>query len=212
METRILRVDPAYPDSVLIDEAGMAIRQGKLVGFPTETVYGLAADAFNLDAVARVFDVKGRPTDKPLPVQVADIDEVYRLTSDLPDYVRMLMDCFFPGPLTLVLKASSELSGMITAGTGKVGIRMPDHRVALAFIRSAGTPIVAPSANTSGFDPPTDAKMLLDDLGGKIEYIIDAGPTRIQTASTVVDVTEKPFRIIREGSITEEMLNNCLAG
>jgi len=206
MKTLVLKVDAGNPDPEVLKRAGDAIRRGGLVGFPTETVYGLAADAFNKDAVKRVFEVKGRPADNPLPVQVASQDEVIRLVAEIPEVAERLMKAFFPGPLTLVLKASGAVSEIVTAGTGKVGIRMPDHPVALGLIRSAGTPIVAPSANMSGEPPPTTSQEVLAYLDGKIEILLDAGPTKLRLASTVVDVTETPPRILREGSITREVL------
>lgn len=206
METIVLKVDAINPQPDIMREAGDVIRAGGLVGFPTETVYGLAADAFNTDAVARVYDVKGRPAGNPLPVQVADADEVSKLARDVPDTARRLMDAFFPGPLTIVLFASHDLPELVTAGTGKVGIRMPDHPVALALIREARTPIVAPSANPSGEPPPTTAQEVLAYFDGRIEIVLDAGPTQLKVASTVVDVTEHPPRILRFGSITEEMI------
>lgn len=209
MKTIILKVDPEHPATEVIERAAEAIRRGELVAFPTETVYGLAADAFNEKAVARVFEVKGRPANNPLPVQVASLEGVPRLAAEIPDIAARLMDTYFPGPLTIVFRASDEVSELITAGTGKVGVRMPDHPVALAFIRAAGTPIVAPSANTSGESPPTTAEEVLAYLDGRIEMILDAGLTQLKVASTVVDVTESPPRILREGSITAETLSTC---
>ena len=206
MKTQIVKVDPCHPDPAIIERAGEVIRRGGLVGFPTETVYGLAADAFNEDAVRRVFDVKGRPASNPLPVQVACLEDVYKLASEAPEVAVKLMNEFFPGPLTLVLNAAPSVSEIITAGTGKVGIRMPDHPVALALIESAGGPIVAPSANTSGDPPPTTADEVLAYFDGAIEMILDAGPSEIKLASTVVDVTHTPPRILRQGAITEDML------
>ncbi|MHB1458376.1 MAG: L-threonylcarbamoyladenylate synthase [Armatimonadota bacterium] len=211
MNTKIVKIDPDDIDNNLIEEAGMIIRQGGLVGFPTETVYGLAADAFNPAAVTRVFDVKGRPLDKPLPVQICDVSVLPMLADDVPECAYQLINAFFPGPLTIILKAASSVSHIITAGTGKVGIRMPDHPVAIDFLKEAETPIVAPSANTSGFSPPVNAQMLMSDLGGKIEYILDAGTTRLMVASTVVDVTESDIRIVRQGIISEEMIINCIS-
>jgi len=202
----VLKVDPQNPAAEVMKRAGDAILRGELVAFPTETVYGLGADAFNEAAVAGVYEAKGRPTSSPLPVQVASKDDVYRLALEVPDVARRLMDEFFPGPLTLVLRASPDLPDGVTAGTGKVGIRMPDHLVALALIRAAGTPIVAPSANISGQPPPTTAGEVLAYLGGRIGLILDDGPTRLRVVSTVVDVTEAPPKILRRGSISEEEL------
>ncbi|HUV05010.1 MAG TPA: L-threonylcarbamoyladenylate synthase [Armatimonadota bacterium] len=210
METLVLKVDPQNPAAEVIKRAGDAIRRGELVAFPTETVYGLGADAFNKQAVLRVYEVKGRPANNALPVQVASKEDVLKLAAEVPDVARRLMERFFPGSLTLVLRASPDVPDEVTAGTGKVGIRIPDHPVALALIRAAGTSIVAPSANVTGQPPPTTAEEALEYLGGRIELVLDAGPTRLKVASTVVDVTEAPLRILRRGSISEEMLAACL--
>jgi L-threonylcarbamoyladenylate synthase len=207
MKTLIVKVDPRRPDPAVIERAGEIIRRGGLVGFPTETVYGLAADVLNEEAARRVFDVKGRPVSNPLPVQVACVEEVYKLASEVPEVAARLMERFFPGPLTLVLNAAPSVSEIITAGTGKIGIRMPDHPVALALIEAAGSPIVAPSANTSGDPSPTTADEVLAYFDGRIEMILDAGPSPIQVASTVVDVTQTPPRILRQGVITAKMLS-----
>ena len=206
METLVLKVDPRNPAAEIIKRVGDAIRRGELVAFPTETVYGLGADVFNKQAVARVYEAKGRPADNPLPIQITSKDEALKLAADVPDVARRLMERFFPGPLTLVLRASPDIPDEVTAGTGKIGIRMPDHPVALALIRSAGTPIVAPSANVTGEPPPTSAEEVFAYLGGRIELILDAGPTPLKIASTVVDVTEVPPKILRHGSISEETL------
>lgn len=210
METKIVKIDPDNIDGRLIKEAADVIKSGGLVGFPTETVYGLAADALNPDAIARVFEVKGRPADKPLPVQIHNTSVLPILVDEIPDYADRLMQAFFPGPLTIIFKAAHTLSPVITAGTGKVGIRMPDHPVAIAFLNQIGTPIVAPSANTSGCNPPLNAQMLMDDLGSKIEYILDSGPSSLMIASTVVDITELDIKILRQGVITEQMIMNCI--
>ena len=199
----------ANPES--IERAGEIVRAGGLVAFPTETVYGLGADVFNEQAVMRVFEVKGRPANNPLPIQIASKDDLPRLVSGIPSVAERLMDQFWPGPLTLVFSACPEVPELVTAGTGKVGIRMPDHPVALALIRAAGIPIVAPSANSSGQPSPTTAKEVLEYLDGKIELILDAGPTRLKVSSTVVDVTESPPRVLRLGSISEEELQKSFS-
>ena len=194
-----------------IERAGEIIRKGGLVAFPTETVYGLGADVFNEQAVMRVFEVKGRPANNPLPIQIASKDDLPRLVSGIPSVAERLMEEFWPGPLTLVFSACPGVPELVTAGTGKVGIRMPDHPVALALIKAGGTPIVAPSANVSGEPPPTTAQEVLEYLDGKIELILDAGPTRLKVSSTVVDVTETPPRILRIGSISEEELQKSFS-
>lgn len=211
METTILRVDAGNPDTEVVRTAAEAIRRGELVAFPTETVYGLAADALNPKTVARVFEVKGRPANNPLPVQVASERDIPRVAADIPEVAAELIRRFMPGPLTIVLRASPDLSDLVTAGTGTVGIRIPDHPVALDLLRLAGTPIVAPSANPSGEPPPTSAEEVLAYLGGRIEYILDAGPSRLKVASTVVDLTSTPPRILRHGAISDEVLATLLS-
>lgn len=197
----MLRVDPKNPQPDLMRLAGDAIRRGELVAFPTETVYGIAADAFNPEAVSRVYEVKGRPSGKPLPVQVSSKSDIEKLAVDIPEVGWKLIDNFFPGPLTIVMWASSDIPNLVTAGTGKVGIRMPDHQVALELIREAGTPIVAPSANVSDMPPATTAEEVLKYFDGMIEVLLDAGPANLMVASTVIDVTETPPKILRQGSL-----------
>lgn len=206
IQTLVLKVDPENPQHEIVERAGAAIRRGELVAFPTETVYGLGADAFNERAVIRVFEAKGRPANNPLPVQIASVDDLPRLVVDVPDVALRLVDAFLPGPLTLVLRASPAVPDLVTAGTGKIGIRIPDHPVPLALIREARTPIVAPSANVSGKPPPTTAGEALAYLRGRIELVLDGGPTRLKIASTVIDVTRSPAKILRRGSINEEAL------
>lgn len=206
METIVLCVDPKNPDPDTIRQGAEAIRRGELVAFATETVYGLAADAFNRDAVARVYEVKDRRANNPLPVQVASADGISKVAVDVSDVALRLIRHFMPGPLTIVLMASPGLPKLVTAGTGRVGVRIPDHRAAIEFIKAADTPIVAPSANPSAQPPPTTAEEVLAYLSGKIELVLDAGPTYLKIASTVVDLTEMPPRILRRGSIGEKAL------
>lgn len=201
MQTIVARVDPENPDPEVIARAGGIIRNGGLVAFPTETVYGLAADALNEAAVRRVYEAKGRPAGKPLAVQVAEKEDIKKLARSIPAAADRLIDAYFPGPLTIILEASPAISEIVTASTGKIGIRMPDHPVALALIRSAGTPIVAPSANTSGKPAPTDAAGVLRDLDGRVDMVLDAGTTSVKVASTVLDLTLDPPKILREGVI-----------
>lgn len=210
MKTTVLKIDPRRPDANVINIAGETIKKGGLVAFPTETVYGLAADAFNELAVRRVYEAKGRPANNPLPVQLADKADISKLVAELPQTAECLIDRFMPGPITIVLRAGPNLPTLVTADTGKVGVRIPDHPVALALIRSAGTPIVAPSANISGQPAPTTAEEVLSYLDGRVEIVLDAGPTNLRIASTVVDATETPVVIVREGSIGADMLSVCL--
>jgi len=204
MKTEILKVDPEEPEPLKIKAAAKILHDGGLVAFPTETVYGLGADAFNPEAVKKIFEVKGRPSDNPLIVHVASISEVYRLAKEVPKKAERLMKRFWPGPLTLVFKKMSVVPDIVTAGLDTVAIRMPDNEAALAMIREAGTPIVAPSANTFSKPSPTTPGHVVSDLYGKIELILDGGNTRIGVESTVVDVTTDSVLLLRPGGLDLE--------
>ena len=206
MDTAILKVDAQHPAPEAIRFAAEAIRRGELVAFPTETVYGLAADALNPVAVARVCEVKGRPADNPLPVQVAGVDRLWGVAAEIPEIAFELARRFMPGPLTIVLRSRSELPESVTAGTGTVGIRVPAHPVALALLRAARTPIVAPSANPSGQPPPLNAEEVHAYLGGRIGCILDAGESPLGVASTVIDLTADSPMILRDGSLSRDEL------
>jgi L-threonylcarbamoyladenylate synthase len=187
-----------------IGEATRLLRAGEVVAFPTETVYGLGADAFNAAAVGRVFEAKGRPADNPLIVHVATPEDLERCAA-INDRARLLMTQLMPGPLTLVLPARSAIPSIVRAGLPTVAVRMPDHPVALALIRVAG-PLVAPSANTSGRPSPTTAQHVLDDLDGRIAAVLDGGPCHFGLESTVLDVTGEVPAILREGSLPAESI------
>lgn len=208
--TLILKVDCENPEGENIDLAAEAIRLGGLVAFPTETVYGLGADALNPKAVREIYDVKMRPLDNPIIVHVAGKDDVYRLAESVPRDAEKLMDLFWPGPLTLVFKASGIVPKVTTGGLDTVAIRMPKHKVALALIRASETPIAAPSANLAGRPSPTVAEHVIQDLYGRIDVIIDAGPTNIGVESTVLDLTSDPPQILRPGGATYEDLRDAL--
>lgn len=206
MNTKILKINPEKIDLNKIKMAAEEIKKGNLVAFPTETVYGLGADAYNKEAVAKIFKVKGRPFNDPLIVHIAEIEELHRLSKQVPAMALQLAKTFWPGPLTLVLKKSELVSDIITAGLDTVAVRMPDDNIALNLIREAQTPIVAPSANLFGRPSPTNAQHVEDDLGGKIEMVIDGGKTRVGVESTVLDVTVKPVQVLRAGGVSVEQL------
>ncbi len=210
LNTVYYQVDPLSPSVEEIYSCGMIIRRGGLVGFPTETVYGLGADALNGQACRRVFEAKGRPQDNPLIVHVASPSDVMNLTAKLPPLAEACMRLFWPGPLTLVVPKSELVPDEVTAGLNTVGIRMPDHPVALALIRAAGVPIAAPSANLSGRPSPTQAKHVLEDLAGKIEAVLDGGACRVGVESTVLDLTGANPVILRPGGISREQLAEAL--
>ena len=184
---------------------GKILREGGLVAFPTETVYGLGANGFDGEAVARIFAAKGRPADNPLILHVAKKSDVKPLWANVPASARVLMDTFWPGPLTLVYNKSAAVPDEVTAGLPTVAVRMPDHKTALALIREAGVPIAAPSANVSGRPSPTLAQHVREDLDGKIDLIIDGGPCRYGLESTVLSLVGEPT-ILRPGAISREML------
>ncbi|ADC65025.1 Sua5/YciO/YrdC/YwlC family protein [Ferroglobus placidus DSM 10642] len=204
IRTRIIKVDPENPEDDKIGIAAEEIKKGNLVAFPTETVYGLGADALNEKAVRKIFEVKGRPADNPLIVHVSSVDQIYEIAQP-NEIAKKLIDAFFPGPLTLVMK-NKKVPKITTAGLDTVAVRMPDHKVALKLIELSETPIAAPSANKSGKPSPTKAEHVLEDLGNLVDVIIDGGETKIGLESTVVDTTVYPVEILRPGAITKEEL------
>ena len=209
-ETKILAVSPTEPDPELIEQAAAVLRKGGLVAFPTETVYGLGADVLNLDAIKNVFEVKGRPADNPLIVHVAGTKQLDDVVDEIPDKGKILGEAFWPGPLTLVMKRTILISDLVTSGLDTVAVRMPGHPVALALIRAFGEGIVGPSANLSGRPSPTAASHVYDDLRGRVDLILDAGPTAIGLESTVVDVTVDPPVILRLGGLTRERIEEAV--
>ena len=210
MKTKILVINPKRIDFTKIKTAAEEIKKGNLVAFPTETVYGLGADAHNEKAVAKIFQAKGRPFNDPLITHIADVKELYRLSKQVPAVALKLAKAFWPGPLTLVLKKSELVLDIITAGLDTVAVRMPANNIALSLIREAKTPIVAPSANLFGRTSPTTAQHVADDLDSKIEMIIDGGKTKIGVESTVLDITTRPVQVLRAGGISVEKLKEVI--
>jgi L-threonylcarbamoyladenylate synthase len=210
LKTEIIKLDKNNLDMDGIRYAAEVIRQGGLVAFPTETVYGLGANALNEAAVKNIFEAKGRPSDNPLIVHVADTSSVDELVQHIPPNAPALMDRFWPGPLTMIMNKSNIVPQIITAGLNTVAVRIPSHPVALALIREAGLPIAAPSANKSGRPSPTSAKHVIHDLSGKIDVIIDGGFTKVGLESTVLDITVTPPIILRPGFITPMQLKEVL--
>lgn len=194
-----------------LSEAAEWLREGKLVAFPTETVYGLGADARNTEAVERIFAAKGRPSDNPLIVHISDQKQLEELVLPYPDLARQLMEQLWPGPLTIVLPVRQEaLSPLVTAGLSTVGVRMPDHPAALELIAQSGCPVAAPSANRSGRPSPTLASHVMEDLEGEISGIVDGGPTGVGLESTVVELPDSTtIRILRPGGVTREQLQQA---
>lgn len=208
--TKIIKVDPIDPDVKLIRLAAKVIREGGTVAFPTETVYGLGADALNSEAVKKIFKAKNRPADNPIIVHVSSREDLEKLSAEIPGEVDELIDRFWPGPLTFILKASDRVSRVTTGGLDTVAIRMPNHKVALSLISESGAPIAAPSANLAGKPSPTSAEHVIEDLAGRIDMVLDAGSTKIGVESTVVDMTKRPPVILRPGGTTYEELREIL--
>jgi L-threonylcarbamoyladenylate synthase len=205
-QTFVIRVSPRAPQKRLILTAAEVLRRGGLVAFPTETVYGLGADASNADAVKQIFAAKGRPPDNPIIVHVASASDLDRLTDRVPQQARRLMDRFWPGPLTLILPKSAEVPEDVTGGLDTVAVRMPRNKIALALITALGRPVAAPSANLSGRPSGTTAGHVLADFAGKIDMILDGGPVTVGVESTVLDLSRKPPAILRPGAVTPEDL------
>jgi L-threonylcarbamoyladenylate synthase len=204
--TRVVLVDPVAPERQVIAEAATIIGAGELVAFPTETVYGLGADGLNPSALRRIYTVKGRPSDNPLILHIASRDQLRWVTTAIPDVASVLMEAFWPGPLTLVLPRAARVPDVATGGLDTVAVRMPAHPVALALIDAAHTPLAGPSANRSGRPSPTTAQHVFDDLHGLIPLILDAGPAAIGVESTVLDVTGTPPAVLRPGGVSREAI------
>ncbi len=204
--TEIVRLNPDRPQEEAIEQAARIIRSGGLVAFPTETVYGLGADAMNERAIQKIFEAKGRPPDNPLIVHVSDRSMLDRVAERVTRKAEALIAKFWPGPLTLVLKRRSEVARSVSAGLPTVAVRMPQSKVALELIGRAKTPIAAPSANRSGRPSPTSAAHVALDLGGRIEMILDGGTTNIGIESTVLDLTGDVPLLLRPGWITREQI------
>ena len=210
MDTIIEKVDPGHIDTDVMEQAGKLIAEGELVAFPTETVYGLGGDALDPDASRRIYAAKGRPSDNPLIVHIADFDDMKRVAREVPEQAKKLADAFWPGPLTMIVWKSDAVPEATTGGMQTVAVRMPNHPVALELIRRSGCLIAAPSANTSGRPSPTEAQHVAEDLSGKIAMILDGGPVGIGIESTIIDLTEEKPMILRPGYITPEMLSEVL--
>jgi L-threonylcarbamoyladenylate synthase len=209
-QTLVLKVNSQEPDIDKVRVAAKIIREGGLVAFPTETVYGLGADALNSKAVLALFEAKKRPLDNPPIVHVENVSDVYRLAKQVSPKAERLMREFWPGPLTLVFKRSETVPEVTVAGLDTIAIRMPQHKVALALIRESDRPIAAPSANLAGRPSPTSAKHVFDDLNGRIDALLDGGPTRIGVESTVLDLSVDPPQVLRPGGTTLETLRKVV--
>ncbi|MDD5073059.1 MAG: L-threonylcarbamoyladenylate synthase [Candidatus Omnitrophica bacterium] len=190
--TEVLRVNASKPEAAKIKKAAAELKKGGLVVFPTETVYGLGASLLDKRAVEKIYEIKKRPKNKPLTVHVADTASVRKIAGKIPAGAERLIKKYWPGPLTIILRDSRGK---------KTGFRMPDNKIAFCLIKKAGVPVVAPSANISGNKPPTSAAEVLRDLDGKVDIVIDGGKTAIGIESTVVDMTGRSPKVLREGAI-----------
>ena len=197
-------------DDAALAEAGQILRDGGLVAFPTETVYGLGADAYNADAVRSIYTAKGRPSDNPLIVHIADIAGLSGLTREISEGARALINAFMPGPFTIILKKSRTVPDAVTAGMDTVAIRFPENETAQRLIKSAGVPIAAPSANLSGKPSPTTAEHVKNDMTGRIAAIIDGGACEVGVESTIVDASRSVPMLLRPGGITFEMIQSVV--
>ena len=206
----LVKINPSFPQRHWLQKAATILRTGGLVAFPTETVYGLGADALNPAAVEKIFAAKQRPGWDPLIVHVRDLAMAESLASELPANFRPLAEKFWPGPLTLVVKKNPRVPDAVTAGRPNVALRMPKHPVAMTLLMEAGLPIAAPSANQFGRPSPTRAEHVVTDLGKRVDLILDAGPTQLGVESTVLDLTQSPPAILRPGGVTREQLEALL--
>lgn len=210
MQTKLIKIDADDPNKEDMQEAAEIIRSGGLVAFPTETVYGLGANALDPEASKRIYAAKGRPSDNPLIVHICRFEELESIAKEVPTQAGKLADAFWPGPLTMIVWKNEKVPYETTGGMDTVAIRMPNHPVALALIEESGCMIAAPSANTSGKPSPTEAGHVALDLDGKIPMILDGGAVGIGIESTIIDLTEKVPMILRPGYITKEMLEEVL--
>jgi L-threonylcarbamoyladenylate synthase len=208
--TEIMQVDATQPDPVIIRYAASLLREGDVVVFPTETVYGLGADAFQPAALERIFAAKGRPFSDPLIVHIAEEAELEGLAAFVPETARRLAAAFWPGPLTLILPRAGRVPSLVTAGLETVAVRMPRHPVARALIRALGSPIAAPSANRFMHVSPTTAQHVLADLGGRVPLILDGGPCEVGVESTVLNLCSDVPMILRPGGVSLEALRAVL--
>lgn len=215
METKVVTIDRENIENsvslALFKEAGEIIKNGGLVAFPTETVYGLGGDALNPDSSRKIYAAKGRPSDNPLIVHIADMDSLKRIVKEIPESAIKLADAFWPGPLTMIFEKSEEVPLETTGGLNTVAVRMPEDKIALEFIKASGGYIAAPSANLSGRPSPTVAKYVIEDMDGRIEMIIDGGASKVGLESTIVDLTAGEPMILRPGFVSQAMLEEALS-
>ena len=206
MNTKVVKVDREHPEREIIECAGEILKQGGLVAFPTETVYGLGGDGLNASSSEKIYAAKGRPSDNPLIIHIADMESLEEIVTQVPEEARKLADACWPGPLTMIFQKNHRVPYETTGGLESVAVRMPSHPVARALIAAGGGYIAAPSANTSGRPSPTCAEHVKEDLSGRIDMILDGGEVEIGLESTIVDFTSEKPVILRPGYISQEMI------
>ncbi len=210
MITKYVTVDPEDPDKAVIEEAGRIIKSGGLVAFPTETVYGLGGDALSASSSKKIYEAKGRPSDNPLIVHIAELEDLFAIAKNVPKEALVLADRFWPGPLTMIFEKKDKVPFETTGGLDTVAVRFPSHPVAKAFIKASGGYVAAPSANLSGKPSPTDGRHVLSDMDGRIDMIIDSGKCDIGLESTIIDMTSPTPMMLRPGYINERMLKDVI--
>ena len=210
MDTKIVKLCNKHSDKAVLQEAGQIIKNGGLVAFPTETVYGLGGDALNRESSGKVYEAKGRPSDNPLIVHICNMSDLEKIVKYVPEKVNRLAEAFWPGPLTIIMEKSDIVPKETTGGLSTVAVRMPSHPVALEFIKQAGGYVAAPSANLSGKPSPTKAKYVIEDMNGRIDMILEGDESEIGLESTIIDMTGEVPMILRPGYITVEMLEKVL--
>lgn len=208
MNTKIVKIDEV--DEVVLQEAGQVLKQGGLVAFPTETVYGLGGDALNKESSRKIYAAKGRPSDNPLIVHIADMEALTSIVKEVTPEAERIAQSFWPGPLTMILPKSDKVPYETTGGLDTVAVRMPSHPVARKLIQYGGGYVAAPSANTSGKPSPTVAKYVIEDMDGRVDMILDGGEVGIGLESTIIDLTVTPPQILRPGYVTLDMLEEVL--
>lgn len=206
MQTQHCIVNAQQPEHSIIQQAAQILKSGGLVAFPTETVYGLGANGLDAQACKKIYEAKGRPSDNPLILHIANLDALSDIVREIPDTAKKLIDAFWPGPLTLIFPKADIVPDAVTGGLDTVAVRFPSHPVAMALIQAAGLPIAAPSANASGKPSPTRASHVAYDLEGRVDMILDGGAAEWGLESTIVDVSQTPPMILRPGAITKEMM------
>lgn len=210
MNTIIRTTDSENVNMEVVNEAGAVIKRGGLVAFPTETVYGLGADGMSGEASHKIYEAKGRPSDNPLILHISDLEMLDKIVCEVPPKAKILMDNFWPGPMTLIFNKKAEVPYKTTGGLDTVAVRFPSHKVAIEIIKAAGTPIAAPSANTSGRPSPTKAAHVIEDMDGRVDMIVDGGDVGIGIESTIIDVSGDIPMILRPGYITKAMVEDLV--